>query len=536
MTIHRLLAAGLGVLSLALAPTARGADKEAEALAGRIDQRLAAGWGKDVKPAALADDAEFFRRLHLDLAGRIPSVTEVRDFLEDDRPDKRRLWVDRILRADPDDESYRDAYANHFANVWRAALLVQTNQQLLNQQQPLEAWLRLRLRAGAGYDQIVRDLLTQQAAGNQGLPANVVLAGGPPEGSPAAFFQANEFKPENLAGSTARLFLGVSLECAQCHDHPFAKWSRDQFWEYAAFFTDLPQQGRPVQPVARVAPLPRGQIKVMGQDKVVSARFLDGKEPEWKGNGTRATLVEWMTTPENPFFARAAVNRTWAHFFGLPLVEQGETGDEGPTGYPELLDELAGAFAAHNFDVKFLIRAITASQAYQRTSTVSHPSQKNPRHFARMALRGLSPEQLFDSLAVATEYQDGGAAADPFVVRVNNQSPRAQFLAKFPGQDQRTDYQTSILQALYLMNNEFIADRASVKNNRTLATLAAQRTSTARKIESLYLVVLSRKPRPEESEKFVKYVDAGGAAGDTGKALSDVFWVLLNSPEFLLNH
>src|SRR5262249_1948975 len=156
--------------------------------------------------------------------------------------------------------------------------------------------------------------------------------------------------------------------------------------------------------------------------------------------------------------------------------------------------------------------------------------------FARMPLRGLSPEQLFDSLAVATEYQDTASADSQVAFRGGPQSPRAQFLAKFAAQDQRTDYQTSILQALYLMNNEFIADRTSVQKNRTLATLAEQRTGTARKVESLYLVVLSRKPRPEESERFVKYVDGGGAAGDPHKALADVFWVLLNSPEFLLNH
>jgi len=538
MKFHRLLAAGLGVLSLALAPAARGADVDADvrALAARIDQRLATAWGKDVKPAPIADDAEFFRRVHLDLAGRIPSVTEIRDFLEDDRPDKRRIWVERILKADADDDSYRDAYASHFANVWRAALLAQTNQQQLNQPPALEAWLRQRVKAGVGYDQIVRDLLTQQTAGGPAAP--IAFGGGPVEGSPAAYFQANEFRPENLAGSSARLFLGVSLECAQCHDHPFAKWTREQFWEYAAFFTDVPQPGRPGQTAQPPMRLQRGQIKIMGTDKVATARFLDGKEPEWKGTGTRPTLVEWMTTAENPFFARAAVNRTWAHFFGVPLVEPGEGAESDThTAHKELLDELATAFAAHNFDEKFLIRAITASQAYQRTSAVSHPSHKNPRSFARMPLRGLTPEQLFDSLAVATEYQEAAGAGDPFVaVRPNPQSPRAQFLAKFPGQAERTDYQTSILQALYLMNNEFIADRTSVKTNRTLATLAAQRTTTARKVESLYLVVLSRKPRPAESERFVKYVDAGGAAGDAGKALADVFWVLLNSPEFLLNH
>src|SRR5262249_13950379 len=144
MNVYRLLAAGLGVLSRALAPAARGADqdKDVRALATRIDQRIAVGCGADVKPAPLADDAEFFRRAHLDLAGRIPSVIEVRDFLEDDRPDKRRLWVDRILAGDPDDSSYRDAHVNHFANVWRAALLAQTNQQALLQQPALEQWLR----------------------------------------------------------------------------------------------------------------------------------------------------------------------------------------------------------------------------------------------------------------------------------------------------------------------------------------------------------------------------------------------------------
>src|SRR5262249_52916074 len=192
-----------------------------------------------------------------------------------------------------------------------------------------------------------------------GIPGLPVALGGPAEGSPAAFFAANEFRPENLAGSTARLFLGVSLECAQCHDHPFAKWTRDQFWEYAAFFTDLPQQPRPGQAAARTAPPPRGSIRVLGTDKVVSARFLHGTEPQWKGSAPRPPLGDWMRAPENPYFARAAVNRLWAYFYGTALVGQSETGgEEGPAAHAELLDDLARAFAAHNFDMKFLIRAI----------------------------------------------------------------------------------------------------------------------------------------------------------------------------------
>jgi hypothetical protein len=528
----------LPVLFLALTPALRGADGPSqsairhppsaiEGLAARIDRRIAAPWDKDVKPAPQASDAEFFRRVHLDLAGRIPSVTESRDFLDDDRPDKRRLWVHRILQADPDDSSYRDAYVNHFANVWRAWLLAQTNQQALAQQPSLELWLRQSLKANLGYDQQVRDLLTQPAG-------NANPRAGPDGGSASAFYLANELRPENLAGSTARLFLGVKLECAQCHNHPFANWTRDQFWQYAAFFTDFSPPARPNQPPTRT---PRGEIKVLGTDKVVKARFPDGKEPTWKDAGTRPTLVEWMTAADNPFFARAAVNRMWAHFFGVGLVDQPDgPGDENPANYQELLDELAREFVAAKYDIKFLIRAITASQTYQRTSAVSHPSHQDPRLFVRMPLRGLSPEQLFDSLAVATEYQDPAPADAVLALRLGPQTPRGQFLAKFVAQDQKTDYQTSILQALYLMNNDFIADRTSVLKNRTLATLANQRTGTARKVESLYLVVLSRTPRPEESERLVKYVDAGGAAGDPKKALADVFWVLLNSPEFLLNH
>jgi hypothetical protein len=521
MKIHALLLLSLAMLSLT--PAVQAADKDVEALAAVIDARIAASWDKDVKPASLADDAEFFRRIHLDLAGRIPTVTEIRDFLDDDRPDKRRLWVDRILQADPDDSSYRDAYVNHFTNVWRHWLLAQTNQANQPRNPALEAWLRQRLKGNVAYDRLVRELLTKPTAGN---PGNGV------EGSANVFYQANEFKPENLAGSTARLFLGVKLECAQCHNHPFDKWTRNQFWQFAGFFTDVTPPGQLGQTAQR------GEIKIPGQDKVLQARFLDGKTPRWKDKtATRPTLAEWMTAADNPYFARAIVNRLWNYFFGIGLADPPEgTAEEAPASHRDLCDDLARQVVAHNYDLKFLIRAITASQAYQRTSALSHPSQKDPRLFARMPLRGLSPEQLFDSLAVATEYADAEATNARGFFFGGNQSARGQFLAKFVAQEQKTDYQTSILQALYLMNNEFVADRIDLRKNRTLATLAQQRTSTSRKIESLYLVALSRKPCPDESARFVDYVEKGGPRGDAKKALADVFWVLLNSPEFILNH
>ena len=517
------LAAGLALLTIAHPAARGGGEKDLTALTANIDQRIAAAWPSNTKPAARADDAEFFRRVHLDLTGRIPSIVEIRDFLDDPRLEKRRLWVERMLQSAGDDPSYRDAYCNHFATVWRTWWLGQSNQQGLSQQVALDTWLRNRLKSNVAYDRIVHDLLSLDVV-------QYNMGRGSFEGSPSAFYLANDLLPENLAASTARLFLGVKLECAQCHAHPFAKWTREQFWEFAAFFTDVPQPGRP-NPANKLKP--HEGIKISGTEKVVKARFLEGQAPTWKDEKTRTTLSDWMTASDNPFFARAAVNRLWGYFFGTGLVEQldGPHDDVNPN-HLALLDELAKAFVASKYDLKFLISAIVASQTYQRTSMVSGDGPLDRKLFARMSLRGLSPEQLFDSLAVATECVET-AAGDPGEFLIGgSQTPRAQFAAKFPNQEDKTDYQMSILQALYLMNNDFIARHTSLRKNRTLATLAEQRTSNVSKVESLYLVVLSRKPRPEETTRFVAYIDAG----DAKSALGDVFWILLNSPEFILNH
>jgi hypothetical protein len=525
MMFHRLAATSLVVLLLTVSPAvyagdpaagASDADRDVTTLAARIDQLIAAGWaGKDVQPAARADDAEFYRRVHLDLAGRIPDVTAIRDFLDDERADKRRIWVEELLR--------QPSYAEHFANIWRAVLLANTtNQQVAFQVPSLEGWLLKRFKQNVPYDRLVRELLSTSA----GVGPGRFAVPDPNGDSAAVYFQANENKAENLAGSTSRIFLGVKLECAQCHDHPFDKWTRAQFWQYAAFFDRLGQPGGG-----------RG-IKIPGTDQSVSARFLDGTDPNWQtGTNARANLVDWLTAANNPFFARAAVNRMWAYFFGIGLVEPADgPGNPAPASHAELLDELARQFVAHRFDNKFLIRAIVASDAYQRTSAVSQSSQQDQRLFARMALRGMTPEQLFDSLATATEYQpEAGPGPQPFF-GPNNATPRGEFLAKFSAQDVRTEHQTSILQALYLMNNKFVAARTSLDHNRSLHTIATARTSTARRIESLYLLALSRRPRPDESARLIKYVEEGGPSRDSRKALTDVFWALLNSSEFILNH
>ncbi len=532
---------GLGVLYLIAAPAVFGASpaagpeassvRDAQMLAARIDELVAARWAeKGVKPAAPSDDAEFLRRVYLDLAGRIPRVSEARAFLDDTGADKRLRLIDRLLES--------PYYVAHFTNVWRSQMMPPANNFQLQLVMPgFEAWLRTRIRDNVGYDQLVRELLTTPVGGGPGRQQFPFNQG--PEPTALAYYQANELKPETLGAATSRMFLGVKLECAQCHDHPFAKWSRQQFWEYAAFFAGIQpgQQGNFFAPGQDRADL--RQLKIAGTDKVVQARFLDGTQPEWRtGTTTRTTLAEWMTRADNPFFARAAANRLWSHFFGIGLIEPiDEPSDDNPPSHPELLDELARQFAEHRFDVQFLIRAILASKTYQLSSAGGEPSPDDPRLFARMAIKGLTPEQLFDSLAQATGYREPPRNLDPRALLLNGGTPRGDFLSKFASQSKRTEHQTSILQALALMNGRFVADATSLERSEVLAAVIdAPFLDTTQRIETLYLASLTRKPTAAETDRLLRYVEAGGARKDAKAALADVFWVLLNSSEFMLNH
>ncbi len=512
------------------------------ALAAKIDQLIEAKYQEaGVRPAALADDAEFLRRVYLDVAGRVPAVSEARDFLADPRADKRQRLVDSLLKG--------PQYVNHFTNTWRSILLPPTTnqQQQLQLGNPFRLWLEKQVKENVPYSQMVREILTTPAPVNadlrlaalQGFNAN------PQNLTPAFFYQANELKAENVAAATARIFLGVRLECAQCHDHPFARWSREQFWEYASFFAAIQPPPRPMVVNNRVVQPPKTPpkraLKIPGTDKYVQAKFLDGGEPRLvEGMDPRMSLAMWMTSPENPYFARNAVNRVWAHFFGIGLVDpvDDEPGDDNPPSHPRLLDELSRQFISSKYDVKYLIRAITASAAYQRTSVVSDASQQDARLFARMAVKGLTPEQLFDSLAQTTGYMETAAPAQGRIAVIGGiNSPRAEFLNRFASQERKTETQTSILQALALMNGKFVGDATSLERSMTLAAVAdAPFMNTAQRVETLFLAALTRLPTAEEAARFAAYVDGGGAAGDSKKALADVFWTLLNSSEFILNH
>ncbi|MBL8848794.1 MAG: DUF1553 domain-containing protein [Planctomycetaceae bacterium] len=286
------------------------------------------------------------------------------------------------------------------------------------------------------------------------------------------------------------------------------------------------------------APRDTRSLMIPGTDKTVPARFLNGGEPGWEGAASnRAVLAKWVVSPENPYFSKAAVNRIWAHHFGIGLVDPPDDfGPYNPPSHPELLDALAEAFSSHGFDFKFITRAITSSRTYQLTSRQTDDSQQTPRTFARMPVRGMTPEQIFDSLAQAVGYQQPFNPEQP--VNFGNDPVRQEFLDNFQDDSEApTDRSSTILQALQMMNGGFVDNATDLADSMTLAAVIdAPFLDQSGKVETLFLATLSRRPTDEEREKFTAYVASGGPKQDEQSALSDICWALLNSSEFLLNH
>ncbi|MBS0267148.1 MAG: DUF1553 domain-containing protein [Planctomycetes bacterium] len=504
-------------------------DADVERLAEKIDELISRRWrAEQVTPARPVDDASFIRRVSLDIAGKIPAVADLHLFLEDTQAGKRQRLVDSLLES--------PAYITHFSNVWRAVMLpeAETELEVRILVPNFEAWLRRQASANTGFDAVVREILTVSV--DPRLAANPLQP--QTEVTPVGFYQAKQLKPENLAAGTARMFLGVRIECAQCHDHPFDDWKREQFWGYAAFFAGLERDPNGAGALDAIKELFGGKtVTIPGTEKKVVPTYLDGQAPQLKfRDSPRSILANWVVSEQNAYFARATVNRVWGQFFGIGIVSPvDDFTAANPPSHPELLDELAEQFVTHNYDFKFLIRAITSSKTYQLSSQETHKSQSDPRLFARMSIKGLTAEQLFDSISQATGFHEPTTNRNQFALM--NNSPREEFVQLFMNSnDAVVERQTTILQALSMMNGQFVVDATGLEKSATLTAIAEfPLMTTAERVEALYLAALSREPRPDELDRLVAYVDAGGPAKYPKQALSDVFWALLNCSEFLFN-
>jgi hypothetical protein len=492
----------------------------AAAIDREIDRRLT---GARIPTSPPADDAEFLRRATLDLTGRIPTLERTLSFLDDKDPKKRQLLIDKLLAS--------REYGQHFGTVWRNRLAPPNPVSNKPQRDDFTPWLADQFNGGRGWHEIVTDLLTVEDD----------IAKKPQ----SAFVMANSenFQPQAnlLAASTARLFLGVRLRCAECHDHPFASWKQQDFWATAAFFGRLrntSKKGPPFilteEPEAAAPPapaitLPTGAGKAAGQ--VVRARFLGGDEPSLRdGVPLRPAFVAWLTAPENPYFAPALVNRMWAHFFGRGFVNPvDDFRDDNPPSHPELLRLLADEFRRSSFDLKHLARCICNSKAYHRTSRSRPGNERDAELFSRAGIKALSPEAFYDSLAVVyAPYKSGRFAAAG--AKVPRLEPRDAFVRFFRAQGEAAEdgINQGIPQSLRRLNAEMFNQPAPL-----IAFLVRKDLPRKEAVELLYLATLTRRPHAEEVDLMTVYLDRHRSMEE---GYVGVLWILLNTGEFVLNH
>jgi hypothetical protein len=492
-----------------------------------IDARL-----KSLKlPASPSvDDAEFLRRVSLDVVGSVPKYADVIAFLDDAAGDKRARAVDRLLA----DAAYGRNFAQRFCTV-----TTENGTSTLNQTDPFRNWLTESLNVNRRWDRMVRDMLSAEGRGYVNPAVLFTVA-----------YRMNEQPdPALLVSAAGDYFLGLQIQCAQCHDHPYHEWKHADFWGMAAMFgrtrvlKGSPSQNRNVEYVVTdddvsqrdifrtmgieyPDQLPGGRIGIpdpVNAGKVlqtVSARFLDATEPKLpeRGNQRRA-FAEWVTAKENPYFARATVNRIWAHFFGRGLVEPilNMHPDNEPT-HPDVLELLADEFRRTDYDLKHLVRCLTLSRAYQRSSKPVAGNEQDTKYASHMAVKPLDSFVLIDSLAAVLGRQQTDVQ--------RRRDDAALYDTRLPGGDP-TKYTHSIPQVLRLMNSR---DHADLNGP---AQQAAGGKPLPEAIVELYLAVLARRPSETETKQMVDYVTT---LGDNRRGLADVYWVLLNSAEFLVNH
>jgi hypothetical protein len=507
-------------LAVVAAPSAVLADPAA--VRARLDALLESHWKESKVPQPeAADDATFLRRVWLDLAGQTPPADQIVAFLNDRDPAKRARLVDRLL-AD-------DRFADHWGRVWAQAL---TGRRPTRQDKydgrVLQQYLRDALKANRSYGDIVRELITGEGLSDASGPAN--------------FLMRYEAKPADLAGAVGRHFLGVSLQCAQCHDHPHARWKKDDFWGVAAFFgrIRLLEYGGENENYTAILETRRGELMLPDPNakpdaegkvpkKAVVARLPIKNAPAVKDK-RRQVLADWITAESNPLFARQAVNRVWSQLFGAGLVPSLDSLEAGADNKPRaILHLLADDFTANHYDVKRLVRIVVLSRAYQMSAAAEMMAQGkkaatgSARDLGRFPVRPLSVDQLYASFVQATGRRV-----------VEDDEPPAASNDELEDGDRSVDLlgerALTVQRALVLLNGAYVHQAVQAGAKKAVA-LHGDKPGPAH-VEWLFLATLARRPTTEEAETMLKLARAGeGTAG-----LEDVLWALVNSAEFTSNH
>jgi hypothetical protein len=501
-------------------------------LADWIDQRFQSIWADyQVAPPPIVDDATFLRRVSLDLLGTIPSVSATRDFIGEQTNFKRDQLVIRVLHDSPDGQGVSHRSAEHMARVWRR-VLVPGNGPGAGMAAQIDPWLKTQFEQNAPYDEIARRLVLARPEDSPVVQVNQF--GGTLPTGPMAYQQAIGPTPENLANSLTRTFLGVRIGCAQCHNHPFASWKQSDFWGIAAFFAGVRNQPRgPGQPAP--APEPRlTRIRPEGSDVEYDARFLwTEAAPEFPDDKSpREVFADWMVSPQNPNFAATAVNRLWQYLCGRGITAAVDDLDEARAEERQVLDDLARQFAAADFDFRWLITGICQSQVYQRATLTPAPDGAPAPPGAR-PLKTLLPEQVFNSLeqalALPVSKVDNGPRHNGQMVEIVARMNEA--LGTTP-----EEFRGGIPQTLLIMNGQLMSKATDLKESRTLrAVVDAPFLKTEQKLDALFLATFTRLPNEAERAYLLEHVSSQPEIEKQKEAFGQVFWGLLNSPEFVLS-
>lgn len=481
-----------------------------------------------VPPSPVCDDATFLRRVTVDLAGRLPTQAEAGEYLADPSDRKRERVIDRLATS-PD-------YAAFFANKWAAILRNQrTDATVQRGNYAFYQWIRQAMLENMPYDKFVGAIVA--ASGEVG------------ENPPVEWYRQVDEVNEQVE-DTAQLFLGLRIQCARCHHHPLEKWSQEDYYRFAAFFSR----------VGRKPGLEPSEVRIVHQMGAASAKHpKTGAELTPAGFGgevlkldtttdPRLALVAWMTAPENPYFARALVNRYWKHFLGRGLVDpEDDLRDTNPATNPELLGALAAHFVKSGFNLRDLVTTICKSSTYQLSAEPNQYNADDRQNYSRFYPRRLQAEVLLDAVdtLVGQPTKFAGLPTGTRAVELPDSGFDSYFLTAF-GRPQAVSAcecersgDASLAQSLHLINSETLYKQLSADAGRAAKLAGESGSALDDKVRSLYLTAFARQPQDDERQRVVAYLNKAAAKSDVAKlraGYEDVIWALVNTKEFLFNH
>ncbi len=471
-----------------------------------------------VLPSESCSDEVFLRRVTLDITGLLPSVEEYHEFIADADPAKRAKLVDRLLE--------RKEFSEIWALKWANLLMVKTTNQLSYKSMFLYSnWLTNQISNNVPLNEMVQKLLSS--------------SGGTFSNPPTNYYQI-ERGTLKTAENVAQVFMGIRTQCAQCHNHPFDRWTMDDYYSFAAFFAQIGRKTGQDYRETIIFNSGGGEVKHPVGGRVMPPKFLGGATPDVAGKDRREVLVKWLASPENPFFATSVANRVWAHFFGIGIVEPvDDIRVSNPSSNPELFEALGAKLTGYNYDFKQLVRDICNSRAYQRASQANESNASDLTNFSHARIRRIAAESLLDCLTQVTGVQDKfrGLPLGARAVQIADGNASNYFLTTFGRSPRKTacdceaTTQPTLSQALHLLNGDTISRKIG-ESKQLQESLDAGKTP-AQIVELIYVTCLSRKPSAEEMQKLEPIL---AAESNPRNAVDDILWAVLNSREFLFNH